>query len=128
MVRMSVNALIDRFVERNTLANALPEQNMSWPLSVKKWFSENWKKSQAHTGMMKYSTISVCIWDPHICTQCQERTYSQNSCRCQKMFLWQMGKLSYTLLSCNQILWSSWCRAIDLCEQILHHELLQMNL
>ncbi|XP_015169283.1 uncharacterized protein [Solanum tuberosum] len=56
MVRLTVKALIDRFVERSTLANALLEQNKSWPLSVEKRFNENWRKAQAHTGMMNYST------------------------------------------------------------------------
>ncbi|KAH0702397.1 hypothetical protein KY290_017687 [Solanum tuberosum] len=56
MVRLTVKALIARFVERSTLANALPEQNKSWPLSVEKRFNENWRKAQAHTGMMNYST------------------------------------------------------------------------
>ncbi|WMV58332.1 hypothetical protein MTR67_051717 [Solanum verrucosum] len=36
MGRLTVKALIDRFVERSTLANALLEQNKSWPLSVEK--------------------------------------------------------------------------------------------
>ncbi|KAK6791845.1 hypothetical protein RDI58_010926 [Solanum bulbocastanum] len=59
MVHMTIKALIDRFVERNTFANALLEQNMVWPLSVEKIFNESWRKDQAHTGLMNYSTTSA---------------------------------------------------------------------
>ncbi|XP_049410736.1 uncharacterized protein LOC125873962 [Solanum stenotomum] len=40
-------------------ANALLEQNKSWPLSVEKRFNKNWRKAQARIGMMNYSTTSV---------------------------------------------------------------------
>ncbi|KAK6783266.1 hypothetical protein RDI58_021063 [Solanum bulbocastanum] len=59
MIRMTVKALTDRFVEQSTLANALLEQNRSWPLSMEKRFNENWRKAQAHARMMNYITTSV---------------------------------------------------------------------
>ncbi|XP_049370207.1 uncharacterized protein LOC125835114 [Solanum verrucosum] len=56
MVRMT---LVNRIIELRELANALLEQNKSWPLSVEKRFNKNWRKAQARIGMMNYSSTSV---------------------------------------------------------------------
>lgn len=59
MVRMTIKSLIDRFVQRITLADALLAQKVSWPLFVQKKFHEYWKRAQAHTDLMNYSTTTA---------------------------------------------------------------------
>ncbi|KAH0642413.1 hypothetical protein KY290_034006 [Solanum tuberosum] len=56
MVRMTFKTLVDRFVERNNLAIALLQSNMSWPLAIDKKFNDYYQKAQRHTYMMTYNT------------------------------------------------------------------------
>ncbi|KAH0633232.1 hypothetical protein KY284_036018 [Solanum tuberosum] len=56
MVRMTFKALVDRFVERNNLAIALLQSNMSWPLAIDKKFNDYYQRAQGHTDMMTYNT------------------------------------------------------------------------
>ena len=56
MVRMTFKDLVDRFVERNNLAIALLQSNMSWPLAIEKKFNDYYQRAQGHIDMMTYDT------------------------------------------------------------------------
>ncbi|KAM3237413.1 hypothetical protein P3L10_012442 [Capsicum annuum] len=48
MVCMTFKALIDRFVERSNLADALLQNNNLWPPAVENKFLDYWDRAQSH--------------------------------------------------------------------------------
>ncbi|PHT52792.1 hypothetical protein CQW23_07254 [Capsicum baccatum] len=55
MVRMTF-ALVDRFVERSNLADALLQNNKPWPPAVENKFLDYWERAQSHADIMTYQT------------------------------------------------------------------------
>ncbi|XP_059315517.1 uncharacterized protein LOC132066170 [Lycium ferocissimum] len=55
MVRYTFKNLVDRFVERSTLADLLIADKKFWPRAVEKKFDEYWERSLKHTDMQQYN-------------------------------------------------------------------------
>lgn len=56
IVRLTFKTLVDRFVERSTLATALIERKEAWPTTIRKKFEEYKVRAQMHTDCMNYNT------------------------------------------------------------------------
>ncbi|XP_059274640.1 uncharacterized protein LOC132029375 [Lycium ferocissimum] len=57
MVRSTFKNLVDRFVERSTLADLLIADKKFWPRAVEKKFDEYWERSLKHTDMQQYNAV-----------------------------------------------------------------------
>ncbi|PHU28209.1 hypothetical protein BC332_00302 [Capsicum chinense] len=53
---MTFKALVDRFVERSNLADALLQNNKPWPPAIENKFLDYWERAQSHADMMTYQT------------------------------------------------------------------------